>query len=179
LPVFRNKADRSYTPLELPGWRNYPIPTASINVADATAGAKIADSVHDTINELGLEGLESQYPALRSLHLQLLENFAVNRDEPPASIDQSLSYSLMVGWLFGQRENESGLMKPGMKGATYWVSMSTLWAITPRAIDPRFDDESLFALWAAYYVSRTGDESISLIVRRLPGYWQSHPGPIN
>jgi hypothetical protein len=69
--------------LELPSWRSYPIPTASIKVADATIEAKISDSVHDMMNRLGLEGLESQYPALRSLHLQLLENFEVNREEPP------------------------------------------------------------------------------------------------
>jgi hypothetical protein len=81
----------------------------------------------------------------------------------------------MVGWLFGQMENDSGLAKQGMKEATFWVSMTTLWAVTPRAKDARFGDHSLFALWAAYYVSRTGSQSIASVIRRLPGYWKSHP----
>ena len=179
MPVFRRRENPSYTTLELPAWRNYPIPTDSTKRANATAGAKIADSVHDLMNHVGLEGLERQYPILRELHRQLLENFAIDRDELPALIDDSLLYPLMVGWLFGQKENESAIARQGMKEATFWVTMTTLWVITPRTMDQRYDDESLFTLWAAYYVSRTGPNAIPSIVHRLPGYWKSHPGKSN
>ena len=111
--------------------------------------------MHDIISRFGIEGADATFPTLHLLHLQLLDSFAIDRGQPKELIDQALWYPLTVGWLFGQIENESGLAKIGMKEATFWVSMETLWVLSKEE-ETQFDDESLFSMWAAYYVSRTG-----------------------
>jgi hypothetical protein len=172
MAVFRGKPKRNFTPLELPAWGHYPIP--DLRRADETLGLGLMQNVNEVIARLGPDGLQSVFPDLLLLHTELINLLVDHRDSEREAIEVEVRLPLQIGWAFGDQEAHSGIAKVGMKEATSWMSMITLWHVTQDS-ESKYLDEALFAMWAAYYVARTSSRSISEILRRTPGYWRQHP----
>ena len=173
--ILNRKLKLDYTPLEVPGWRNFPLVDA--RKANVDAGVVIAKTVSEWIESSGFDALKDQFPNFALLHSRLLDSFTVDRNVASVSIAAEVDHPMMIGYLYGDIEENSGTARVGMKETNFWMSMTTLWYLVQNP-EMQFESESLFGMCAAYYVARTGSTSIDSLIRRTPGYWKAHPSQV-
>ena len=173
--ILNRKLKLDYTPLELPGWGNFPL--ANVRKANVDAGAVIAKTVNEWIENFGIDGLESQFPVFSLLHSRLLDSFTIDLNVARATIAAEVDLPMMIGYLYGDIEVNSGTARDGLKETNYWMSMTTFWYLLQNP-ESAFGTESQFGMCAAYYVARTGSTSVDSLIRRTPGYWKAHPNQV-
>jgi len=166
-----------YQPLYLPRLGDAPLPSAD---ALMHKGMPIIDVIkkaaYEYLSGAGPVGIETQYPDLRQLRLQLIDAFAIDQDSMTKTSRAALAWLLSAGWMVGELENQSGVSKTGLSEGHYWSAMVFLQVDLDRSDMGRqhLTDSSenggfspmqeAFSLMASYYVARTGSNSIDQVV---------------
>jgi hypothetical protein len=152
-----------YQPLLAPKLHRVPLPDFRV-MQNAPFISSIAEEAKALLSGLGPAGMETRFPGLGRLRVELLDAFADGRETMKPSIGAAISYSLGVGWAVGDLENQSGVAKTRSSEGHYWSAMVLLSTAGDHEGSEEFLEEAGFSLWAAYYVARAGNQSIGEVV---------------